>query len=59
MSEQTPEMRCPKCLARSGDDWEQCGGSCPMPGSPHYDADYSPQMSEQTSRDEKIEEVAQ
>ena len=29
--------RCPKCKARSGDDWEQCGGSCPMPGSPHYD----------------------
>lgn len=29
-------MPCPKCGAFSGDDWEQCKGSCPMPGSPHY-----------------------
>lgn len=28
-------MKCSKCGARSGDDWKQCGGSCPMPGSPH------------------------
>lgn len=27
---------CPKCGQQSGDDWRQCGGSCPMPGSPHY-----------------------
>lgn len=30
-------MKCPKCGAISGDDWKQCKGSCPMPGSPHYD----------------------
>jgi hypothetical protein len=30
------EMPCPKCRASSGDDWEQCKGSCPMPMSPHY-----------------------
>lgn len=29
-------MNCPKCGANSGDDWSQCGKSCPMPGSPHY-----------------------
>lgn len=28
--------RCPKCSYTSGDDWTQCRGSCPMPGSPHY-----------------------
>lgn len=28
--------RCPKCRAFSGDDWKQCNGACPMPGSPHY-----------------------
>ena len=28
---------CPKCKYRSGDDWNQCKGSCPMPMSPHYD----------------------
>jgi len=27
---------CPKCDAESGNDWSQCEGSCPMPGSPHY-----------------------
>lgn len=26
----------PKCGKLSGDDWKQCGGECPMPGSPHY-----------------------
>lgn len=30
--------QCPKCLFTSGDDWRQCNGSCPMPGSPHYEA---------------------
>lgn len=30
---------CPKCLRTSGDDWAQCRGSCPMPGSPHYTAE--------------------
>lgn len=28
---------CPKCGALSGDDWSQCNGECPMPGSPHHD----------------------
>jgi hypothetical protein len=32
-------MECPKCGYTSGDDWSQCRGSCPMPGSPHYDED--------------------
>jgi len=32
----TEKMPCPKCRASSGDDWEQCKGSCPIPGSPHY-----------------------
>ena len=29
-------IQCPKCGALSGDDWSQCGGSCPMPASPYY-----------------------
>lgn len=28
--------KCPKCKAKSGDDWSQCLGYCPMPMSPHY-----------------------
>ena len=36
-------MNCPKCSAASGDDWAQCGDSCPMPASPHY----SPAWTEQ------------
>jgi hypothetical protein len=28
---------CPKCQWRSGDDWRQCNGVCPVPGSPHHD----------------------
>lgn len=31
-------VSCPKCGATSGNNWGQCGGSCPMPGSPHYKA---------------------
>lgn len=31
-------MNCPKCRYASGDDWEQCEGSCPMLMSPYYDA---------------------
>lgn len=27
---------CPKCGATSGDDWSQCKGDCPLPGTPHY-----------------------
>jgi len=27
---------CPKCGYPSGDDWSQCKGSCPHPGSPHF-----------------------
>ena len=39
MTAPMPEtMKCPKCSYRSGDDWEQCNGSCPIPGSPHYTA---------------------
>jgi hypothetical protein len=29
-------MKCPKCNKISGDDWKQCGTSCPMEGSPFY-----------------------
>lgn len=34
----SPEVpvECPKCGHTSGDDWRQCGDSCPMPMSPHY-----------------------
>ena len=28
--------KCPKCGATSGDNWSQCEGECPMPGSPHF-----------------------
>lgn len=28
--------KCPKCGSTSGNDWSQCGGACPMPGSPHF-----------------------
>lgn len=28
---------CPKCGHLSGDDWSQCGNSCPMEMSPYYD----------------------
>ena len=28
---------CFKCGARSGDSWMQCGGQCPVEGSPYYD----------------------
>ena len=27
---------CPKCKHTSGDDWYQCGSSCPMPMSPCF-----------------------
>lgn len=37
-------MWCPKCKARSGDDWSQCGSLCPMSGSPHHIALRSDQM---------------
>ena len=36
--EEAADMKCPKCNARSGDDWEQCKGSCPMPGSPYFES---------------------
>lgn len=29
-------MKCPKCKSTSGNDWSQCGNTCPMPASPHY-----------------------
>lgn len=35
----TVHTTCPKCDAVSGDDWSQCGGACPMVGSPHFDRD--------------------
>jgi hypothetical protein len=31
------QPKCDKCGVRSGNDWSQCKGSCPMPMSPHYD----------------------
>lgn len=34
---QPDRQQCPKCKYWSGDDWKQCNGVCPMPGSPHYD----------------------
>lgn len=40
MSKEKP-FQCPKCKAFSGDDWSQCGGSCPLPGTPHYDKNLS------------------
>ena len=27
---------CPRCGAYSGDDWSQCGGACPIKGSPYH-----------------------
>lgn len=30
-------MICGKCRETSGNDWSQCGGSCPIPASPHFD----------------------
>lgn len=32
----SPAARCPRCLATVNNDWQQCGGACPMPRSPHY-----------------------
>lgn len=31
-------VECPKCGQQTGDDWSQCQGACPIPGSPHYSA---------------------
>jgi len=36
MIETTPFLTCPKCSQSSGNDWSQCGRSCPMPHSPYY-----------------------
>jgi hypothetical protein len=33
------KIQCSKCKAISGDDWSQCEGSCPIPMSPHYNAE--------------------
>jgi hypothetical protein len=33
---QVIEGECSKCGFHSGDDWRQCRGVCPVPGSPHY-----------------------
>jgi hypothetical protein len=35
MSDKT-YITCPKCKGHHGNDWRQCKGECPMPGSPHY-----------------------
>lgn len=32
-------MKCKKCGTKSGDDWKQCFGYCPMPSSPYYASD--------------------
>lgn len=29
-------FQCPKCKYTSGNDWKQCGGACPVQGSPNY-----------------------
>ena len=34
------KTRCQKCGKTSGDDWSQCKGVCPMPGSPHNVGEY-------------------
>jgi hypothetical protein len=31
-------MRCYKCEKLSGNDWQQCGRSCPRPESPFFSA---------------------
>lgn len=49
MSNDPKEPVCPKCRYPSGDDWKQCRGSCPMPGSPHY--------SENACRDSELVEA--
>lgn len=28
---------CGRCAGRYGNDWSQCGGVCPVIGSPHFD----------------------
>lgn len=33
----TDYLQCPKCGQYHGNDWSQCGSSCPMPMSPKYD----------------------
>jgi hypothetical protein len=33
-------MKCGKCNAISGDEWTQCAGVCPVPGSPWFVADH-------------------
>jgi len=35
---------CPVCGCASGDDWSQCGSTCPIPGSPHYDPYVDPEQ---------------
>ena len=51
----TEKMPCLKCGAHSGDDWEQCNGSCPMIMSPHY----TPAPEGEAWRHVSQEEVAQ
>ena len=48
-------MNCTKCGAVSGDDWEQCGGSCPQPASPHF----NPQAAEApaVTRNDRLQHV--
>lgn len=48
---------CQKCDARSGDDWSQCQGKCPVKGSPHFDeqtlAIYGPLLSLDVSKEQR------
>jgi hypothetical protein len=39
MADMSEYKKCPKCGAFSGDDWRQCKGKCPLPATPHHDAD--------------------
>lgn len=45
---------CTKCKATSGDAWSQCNGSCPMPGSPHYEP-FNPQSKKKVVRESQVE----
>lgn len=50
---------CPKCNYDSGDSWAQCGGSCPMEMSPHYDPAADFQLREDyVEPDPKYKEMA-
>lgn len=45
-----PDGTCPKCHKSSGDDWSQCGGSCPVKDSPHYSARWAEEQAERAAQ---------